>query len=186
MKKIAVIDTETNWNDQVMSVGIAIAEADTWNLTGSRYYIISPECTRGGMYSSVMEYRGVKTDLKGSRKAVMQEIQKVLLSEGISDIFAYNANFDFKHIPELSGFVWYDIMKLAAYRQYNHSIPENAECCKTGKLKQGYGVEPVMHMLTGSRSYREVHNALCDAADELKIMQLLGHGFDVYQKARIN
>lgn len=186
MKKIAVIDTETNWYDQVMSVGVAIAEADSWNMTGTRYYIITPECTKGGMYSSVMEYKGVQTDLKGSRNAVMQNIRKVLFSEGITDIFAYNASFDCKHMPEFADFAWYDIMKLAAYRQYNPGIPEDAECCKTGRLKYGYGVESVMHMLTGNCSYHEVHNALCDAVDELRIVKLLGHGFDMYQKARIN
>ena len=40
-KKTAVIDTETNWDDKVMSVGVAIAEINTWKLTDKKYYIIS-------------------------------------------------------------------------------------------------------------------------------------------------
>ena len=64
-------------------------------------------------------------------------------------------------------------------------IPDSAECCATGKLKRNYGVEPIMRLLTGSSNYYEVHNALCDAADELKIMKLLGHDLNTYTGARI-
>ena len=185
-KKTAVIDTETNWDDKVMSVGVAIAETDTWKLTDKKYYIITPECSAGGMYSSVMEMPNITVDLKGRRSAVISDLINTLRSENIDSVFAYNANFDFKHMPELASFAWYDIMKLAAYKQYNHSIPECADCCGTGRLKRNYGVESIMHMLTDSCRYREVHNALCDAVDELKIMRLLGHDFDVYKIARIN
>ncbi len=31
------------------------------------------------------------------------------------------------HLPELGGNAWYDIMKLAAYRQYNPKIPTSME-----------------------------------------------------------
>lgn len=96
------------------------------------------------------------------------------------------ALFDMKHLKELNCFAWYDIMKIAAYKQYNHAIPDSAECCATGKLKRNYGVEPIMRLLTGSRNYYEVHNALCDATDELIIMKLLGHGLTTYTCARIN
>ena len=64
-------------------------------------------------------------------------------------------------------------MRLAAYKQYNHTIPRNAECCKTGKLKRNYGVEPILRNLSGEKRYVETHNALLDAVDELKIMKLL-------------
>ena len=70
-------------------------------------------------------------------------------------------------------------MRLAAYKQYNSAIPENAECCKTGQLKRGYGVEPILRML-GKEMYYETHNALMDAMDELEIVRLLGHPVDMY------
>lgn len=79
--------------------------------------------------------------------------------------------------------MWFDIMKLAAYKQYNKKIPETAECWGTGRLKRNYGVEPIMRMLSGKRTYREVHNAVCDAVDELKIMKLLGYSIDEYAYA---
>ena len=77
-------------------------------------------------------------------------------------------------------------MRLAAYRQYNSAIPDTAECWKTGRLKWGYGVEDILKMLSKDRRYRETHNAVSDAEDELKIMQLLGHEIGQYEIARLS
>ena len=184
--KIAVIDTETNWSDKVMSIGAAFADSENWKLIGTRYYILTPECRRGGMFSDVLEIDGVKADLKDKRSAVLDDLTKIMKSYDASSIFAYNALFDFKHLPELSHYEWYDIMKIAAYKQYNKAIPEYADCYGTGRLKSNYGVEPIMRMLSGNRSYFEVHNALCDAVDELKIVQLLEQEFDTYKNGKIN
>ena len=93
---------------------------------------------------------------------------------GIRDLYAYNASFDRNHLPEFSRLRWHDIMSLAAYRQHNRAIPRSAECCSTGRLKRGYGVEPMLRLLSGKTSYQETHNALDDALDELKVMKLLG------------
>ena len=73
-----------------------------------------------------------------------------------------------------------DIMRLAAYRQFNPCIPSDAECFSTGRMKRGYGVEPMLRMLSGRRSYYETHNALHDAMDELEIMRLLGYRPEEY------
>ena len=44
--KFAVIGTETNWNDEVMSIGIVIAEAKSMKRIDSLYYSsIKPLCT---------------------------------------------------------------------------------------------------------------------------------------------
>ena len=107
------------------------------------------------------------------------------MDQGISRIFAYNAKFDLGHLPELCGFEWFDIMRIAAYRQYNKYIHETAPCCKTGRLKSNYGVEPIMHMLTGNGGYQETHNAVNDTCDELKIVELLALPLEAYECARI-
>ena len=104
----------------------------------------------------------------------MEELKGWFAEYGIEDIFAYNACFDRNHLPELEDFQWFDIMRLAAYRQFNPCIPDCADCFSTGRLKRGYGVEPMLRLLSGRSSYRETHNALDDALDELKIMALLG------------
>lgn len=71
-------------------------------------------------------------------------------------------------------------MGIAAYKQYNPLISEFDDCCRTGRLKTDYGVEPMMRLLSGKYSYREIHNALCDAIDELKIIELLKHRIEDY------
>ena len=150
------------------------------------YYIITPECNVGGFFSSALNYRNVYTDMKASRNAVIEHLLNELSSHNVRSLFAYNASFDYKHLPELSNFRWYDIMKIAAYKQYNKSIPEDADCFKTGKLKCNYDVESIMRMLLNKKSYHEIHNAVCDAEDELEIMKLLGLSIDTYENAVIN
>ena len=172
-KCFSVIDTETNWSDEVMSIGVVIADSTSLKPVKQFYFIITPECSSGGMYSAAMIIRGVKVNLKSTRDKVIQKLTTIFQDYHVDSIFAYNASFDYKHLPELQAFQWYDIMKIAAYKQYNKKIPENADCWSTGKLKRGYGVEPILRMLSNNPRYFEKHNALCDAVDELKIIQLL-------------
>ena len=46
----AVMDTETNWCNEVMSIGVAIANCETFELIDTRYYILNPEYLIGGMF----------------------------------------------------------------------------------------------------------------------------------------
>lgn len=179
----AVIDTETTWRDDVMSIGIAVSEFGSFKPVGTRYCILTPYKDHGGMYSNALYVR--KPDLECPRTEAMRDVRGFLESFGVTDIFAYNALFDYRHLPELQHFDWYDIMKLAAYRQYNPKIPSSAECYDTGRLKSGYGVESVYRMLSGNARYRELHNALTDSVDELEIMRMLGHDLNVYSNAKI-
>jgi hypothetical protein len=71
-------------------------------------------------------------------------------------------------------------MRLAAYRQHIPKIPETGDLCSTGRLKRGYGVEPMLRLLSGNRGYQETHNAIFDALDELEIMRLLEHNLMDY------
>jgi len=82
-------------------------------------------------------------------------------------------------------FEWFDILRLAAYKQYNPCIPAAARCCQTGRMKCGYGVEAVYRMLSGNGRYTEVHNGWFDAMDELKIMEMLGHPLEVYRQIAV-
>ena len=43
MDYFAVIDTETNWNNEVMSIGVVIAEKDTFKKVDDLYFIVDPE-----------------------------------------------------------------------------------------------------------------------------------------------
>lgn len=184
MDKIAVIDTETNWIDEVMSIGVVVADSETKDKIDSVYYIIDPEYRVGGMYSNELRLDEENVRVAG-RKQALGEMKAWLDTYGVRKLFAYNASFDKKHLPEYAEYEWYDIMRLAAYRQYNWAIPEAADCFKTGRLKWGYGVENVLRMLSKRNRYRETHNAVLDAQDELEIMKLLGYGIEEYEIARI-
>ena len=63
------------------------------------------------------------------------------------------------------------------------AVKSGASSGLTGRMKSGYGVEPMMRLLSGNQRYAEKHNALCDAVDELEIMRLLGHELEMYQNA---
>lgn len=184
MDKFAVIDTETNWHDEVMSIGVVVADSESKQKIDAVYYIIDPEYQVGGMYSNELRL-DEKTASVRSRKQALWEIKEWLHTYDVQKLFAYNASFDKNHLPEYSEYEWYDIMRLAAYRQYNWAIPDSADCFRTGRLKRGYGVEAVLRMLRKNKRYSETHNAVLDAMDELEIIQLLGHEIGDYGIARL-
>ncbi len=176
----AVIDIETTWSDQIMSIGVVIANANTFLPVDCRYYTIPSACKHGGMYSDALFVKTPVSPIQCSKRDAIKDLCAWLDKYQVKDICAYNAKFDKTHLPELKKLYWHDIMHLAAYRQFNPKIPADAECCGTGRLKRGYGVEPILRMLSGNRNYFETHNAILDALDELKIMQCLGHDLEKY------
>lgn len=182
MGKFAVIDTEANWVEQVMSIGTVIADENTYQPIESKYHILPIECQIGGMYESTLFIETPVQPILCTRSEAITDLRAWFQKHDIQSIFAYNACFDRNHLPELRDYDWYDIMRLAAYRQHNSKIPANADCCSTGRLKRGYGVEPMLRLLSGNRTYRESHNAFYDALDELKIMHFLMHRLEDYCK----
>ena len=175
MAYFAVIDTETNWRNQVMSIGTVAVDVHGFAVAGSKYQVLTPEVTVGGMYQDAVWMEEAGEPMVCTRRQAMTELLTWFRELGIRDVFAYNANFDRNHLPELAGLRWHDIMAKAAYRQYNRALPASAEYCSTGRLKRGYGVEPMLRLLSRNRIYRESHNAILDAMDELEIMRLLGY-----------
>ncbi|MDR1018068.1 MAG: hypothetical protein LBM02_05140 [Lachnospiraceae bacterium] len=210
MGNIAVIDTETNWSNELMSIGIVIADEESFAPTSCLYYIVD-NISLSGMFSDVLSIQDdyiynncictsrreytldecsmVRLMLRSElfspkikdRNLIIQDIKSKLISANVHEIFAYNAGFDRGILPELNSFPWYDIMKLAAYKQHNYKIDSFMECCKTGRLKRSYGVEPMYRLLSGKSDYFEVHNALIDAFDELGIMKMLRKEADYFR-----
>ncbi len=178
MDHFAVIDTETTWSGALMTAGVLIVEAGSLKVVDSNYYIAIDTLTEGGLYSHEVHMKNL-IEIETTSPDIGPEIHKYLTKHSVKTILAYNAGFDRNCLSYLHSYRWCDIMRLAAYRQYNSAIPEDAECCKTGKLKRGYGVEPILRML-GKEMYYETHNALMDARDELEIVRLLGHPVDMY------
>lgn len=183
-EKIAIIDTETNWYDRVMSIGMVIADSSNFDIIEKQYFILEPEYTFEGKYSSQL-LKTNNTYITCSRNNAICDIVSILEQHHINKVFAYNAKFDFNHLSELEYLNWYDIMGIAAYKQYNNKISDSKETFKSGRLKKNYGVEPIYRMLSNNYLYIETHNALQDAIDELHIMSLLGHDISYYEHAKV-
>lgn len=179
-ERFAVIDTETNWDNDVMSIGIVIAEDGQFEAIDSKYIIFDEAARIGGMYTYAMLIKGQNPELLKKKKAI-ETIKDFLDSHGVRALFAYNASFDARCLSELNEYYWHDILKLAAYKQHNPSIPASAQCCRTGRLKSGYKVEDILCMF-GEDDYTELHNALTDAMDELRIMNYLKHSIKNYPR----
>ena len=69
-RNFAVIDTETNWKNEVMSIGVLTANSNDFQRKDSRYYILPKEEAIGGMYSSTMRITSHEI-LTGGRKEVI-------------------------------------------------------------------------------------------------------------------
>lgn len=173
MGYFGVIDTETNWFDQVMSIGTVIGDEKSLRPAAARYYIFPEEAAAGGMYESVLLLDTPVRPIYASRAEAMADLGDWLTKKAVTSLFAYNAGFDKNHLPELGHFSWFDIMRIAIYRQNNPKIPDWADCFSTGRMKRNYGVEPMLRLLSGNGNYQETHNALFDALDELEIIRLL-------------
>ncbi len=185
MKYFAVIDTETTWTNKVMSIGVVVADVDSMTPICTECYIIDPAYKEGGMYSSVLLAHGKKNTYSDTKKGCLIRIEKLLNKYKVKKILAYNASFDKTHLSELSNYDWCDIMRIAAYKQYNKMIPSTVECFATGRMKKGYGVEGILRMIGPDKGYCETHNAYLDAIDELSIVRLLKLDLDVYDAAII-
>lgn len=182
MQYFAVVDTETNWENNLMSIGTVIADCESFKAVKVRYHVLVPEYEVGGMFSDVLFPDNRLKPVLCSRKDAMRDLVCLLREYGVKSVFAYNAAFDRRLMTELGVFDWYDIMSFAAYRQFNRKITACDDCYKTGRLKRDYGVEAMLRRLSGDGTYSETHNALYDALDELEIMRLLGYKPERYVK----
>ena len=183
--RFAVLDTETTFQDRVMPIGVVIADAQSMQIVEKRYILISPDYLLPAMYSHVIRHKRARIDKVAGREAAIREVRALLERHGTNAVFAYNARFDQMHLPELKDLEWYDIIRLAAYRQFNRCIDGSCDCCKTGRLRTSYSAETIYRMISGDNGYCEVHNAVTDAEDELAIMRMLGQPLEAYEIARI-
>lgn len=180
MSSFAVIDTETNWERNVMSIGVVVADSEDFNIIDSRYYVIYPEASKRGQYADRI-FKASHDIIRASRSGALSQLKIWIESNCVNDLFAYNAHFDKNLLPELNCYRWHDIMKIAAKKEHNPYIPDDSDCWKGGRLRSGYGVEAMLRIL-GEDDYCETHIAIMDAMDELRIMEILGHPIDYYPK----
>ncbi|WP_069099867.1 hypothetical protein [Mesomycoplasma ovipneumoniae] len=177
-KNIAVIDVETNYENEVFSVGVVIADSVDFRWFDKKYWVIKNNWKVGGMYIHKtfsplpLEFRE-EINVVETRKEMITQLIHFLKSYEVKNWFSYT-KFDFRHLPELhKSFEHNDISIFAKSKQFNKHIPLNVELTKNGDLKSGWKAEDIYRMLTKDQSYIETHNALLDAMDELQIMELL-------------
>lgn len=89
---IAVIDTETNWDGELISIGVVIAHRESFCAAAERYYIITPECHMFSLYGFALGAYQPAT--RCSRQEAVQDLRSFLDDYRVTDLFAYNAKFD--------------------------------------------------------------------------------------------
>ncbi|MHA0312333.1 hypothetical protein ACXYWI_03600 [Mesomycoplasma ovipneumoniae] len=190
-KNIAVIDVETNYDNEVFSVGVVIADSADFQWFDKEYWIIENNLKVGGMYIHKtftplpLEFREEINVVK-TRQEMIAQLIHFLKSYEVKNWFSYT-KFDFRHLPELhKSFEHNDISIFAKSKQFNKHIPLNAEKTKKGDLKSGWNAQNIYRMLTKDQSYIETHNALLDAMDELRIMELLDLDIETFLNPDIN
>ena len=78
MSTFVVIDTETTWTDDVMSIGAVIADGTDFSVIDSRYYLIDPAFRYGGMYSGVLRMRGTPKEIISARHETAADMRQWL------------------------------------------------------------------------------------------------------------
>ena len=176
----AILDAETNWNNMIMSIGVVICDVETFIPQVFRYFIIEPEYKFEGLYSRTLDLHEQAITERCTRKVAISHIDDLFRSYCVKCILSYNTEFNHGMLPELDYYMWYDIMPIAANRNYNCMISKHADCYENGLLKRRYGIEPIIRCLYNTKDYHQTHNALFNAVDELKIIQRLGYSLNSY------
>ena len=91
MGRFAVIDTETNWADRVMSIGTVIADEDTFEPLEACYHVLPEECAIGGMYEHALFLPTAPQPILCARGEALADLRTRFLRHGVTAIFAYNA-----------------------------------------------------------------------------------------------
>ena len=184
-KSIAVIDVETTLMNTLMSVGVAIADKESFEYKSGFYGIIVPE--QIGIYSDVLYNFRVdnsKFSLKElDRTRCLAQVKALLKENDVEYILGYNSNFDYRCLPELQDYKWIDIAKVAAYKTYNKQIPPEREASKSGRIKK-WSMEAVMRDVVGG-DYTELHNAFQDAYDELSLVREIKQPISLYERVAL-
>ncbi len=180
---IAIISVKTNSMGHAIAIGVAVIDANQWQLQQAQYYIISDELLCYYTYDNIYLSHVYKSYF-GKLGDVENHIRKTLTKYQITNIYAYNAQFVCKTCPGLHMYYWYDIMKIAAYKQYNSYLPSNIDYLDNGRIKYKYNIPHIMEYLNISY-FRYVDHALYDVLDELRIMKTLNININTYDIAHV-
>nr|WP_233750257.1 AAA family ATPase [Mycoplasmopsis agalactiae] len=102
---IAVIDVETNFFNEVVSIGVAIADKNNFKLVDQNYWLIGEREQSPSMYSNAyhipeLEKYGIKDYVVDTYDEAIEKLIEFLDYYNISDWFSYT-KFDHRYLPEL-------------------------------------------------------------------------------------
>ena len=83
MNKFIVLDTETTWDNRVMSIGAVVADAQTYQPIDAKYYILNPEYRAGGMFSYALINDEVEKPLICSREKAIKNLLEFFTSYNV-------------------------------------------------------------------------------------------------------
>lgn len=175
-----VVDTETTYQRKLMTVGAVVAD-ENFDVKNKIYLMSFGAYMQGGLYKDRV-YKTALCPNKMHTSEMLETIKKFYDDNGCEMVFAYNAPFDKNLLTSLPSDKWCDIMKIAAYKQFNPYLPADEEYYGTGRLKKDYNAQRIFRLLSGNKNYEEMHNAYQDACDELGIMAMMKVPIDVYLK----
>lgn len=93
MAHFAVIDTETNWEDKVMSIGTVIADADTFKPVCAKYHILPVFCEIGGMYYDALFLKTPVKPMLCTRQEAMGDLLHWLADYNVTTMYAFKRQF---------------------------------------------------------------------------------------------
>ena len=94
MNKFLVIDTETTWENESMSIGAVIADSETMCPIEKRYYIIDPTYRNGGKFSFVLMHTRADKPMICTRSKAMSDLLERGTNHIMQQVFAYNASIE--------------------------------------------------------------------------------------------
>lgn len=202
---VAVIDVETTWRDEVMSIGAVIVDTqDKYRILEIAYWLVTPFCYQPAMFSRAIDLSMVKersffykkgnrvldsvTEKEDSFEKCIAGLQALLDCHDVSSCFAYNGHFDKRHLLDIDGVAWFDLVvpftsyDLNPYISSQKIPPENLGVGKAGlRLVKEYSFFNIMRYIPGCKRYYETHNGCVDAFEEAMAMQMMKLPRDEYR-----
>ena len=96
---ILVIDTETTWENNLMTVG-AVAANSNFEILDMFYGGIDSALKRGGKYSYIVKEKKLEMD-RTTEDKLLTSLYEFYKKNNCEKIFAYNATFDKRLLPSL-------------------------------------------------------------------------------------
>ena len=182
---IAIIDAKLNFIDEIISIGIAIVDAKTFKVKTAEYFLVPEELIIDGFNNDNITIAHTYQTYFGAHKDIENHIRKLLNQYNITNIYTFNGKFIYRKLAGLQKYHWYDIIKVAAYKQYNYKLPDNLMFNDQGRLLYKCNIKDLMEILTKTYFYYTNH-ALYDTLDIARMMSLIDLPIEQYGFSKIN